>query len=107
MMNEIYLPVFHHFENGNVFTGSLGAFQALPQAAMATPFDTAALTVLALCMYPADKAAWYGIPCTHAHFRYVGVEAAKFMTEHDLCLEEFISLYDPDAVYIPDNGRLA
>ena len=37
--------------------GSLGAFQALPQAAMATPFDTAALTVLALCMYPADKAA--------------------------------------------------
>ena len=24
---------------------------------MATPFDTAALTVLALCMYPADKAA--------------------------------------------------
>ena len=57
--------------------------------------------------YPADKAAWYGIPCTHAHFRYVGVEAAKFMTEHDLCLEEFISLYDPDAVYIPDNGRLA
>ena len=37
--------------------GSLGAFQALPQAAMATPFDTAAMTVLALCMYPANKAA--------------------------------------------------
>ena len=57
--------------------------------------------------YPAEKAPWYGTPCTHAHFRYVGVQAAKFMTEHDLCLEEFISLYDPDAVYIPDNGRLA
>lgn len=57
--------------------------------------------------YPADKAVWYGTPCPHAHFRYVGVEAAKFMTEHDLCLEEFISLYDPDAVYVPDNGRLA
>lgn len=57
--------------------------------------------------YPAEKAPWYGTPCTHAHFRYVGVQAAKFMTEHDLCLEEFISLYDPDAVYVPDHGRLA
>ena len=35
---------------------SLAAFQALPQAAMATPFDTAALTVLAFCIYPKDKA---------------------------------------------------
>lgn len=31
---------------------SVDAFCALPQAAMATPFDTAALTVLALCVYP-------------------------------------------------------
>lgn len=33
------------------------AFRALPQAAMATPFDTAALTVLALCLYAQDRAA--------------------------------------------------
>ena len=32
-------------------------FRALPQAAMATPFDTAAMTVLALCMYPARRDA--------------------------------------------------
>ena len=57
--------------------------------------------------YPAEKAPWYGVPCSHAHFRYVGVEAAKFMTEHDLCLEEFLSLYDPDLVYVPDHGRFA
>lgn len=57
--------------------------------------------------YPADKATWYGTACSHAHFRYVGVEAAKFMTDHDLCLEEFISLYDPDLVYLPEHGRLA
>ena len=56
--------------------------------------------------YPEGKEYWYGTPCNHAHFRYVGVEAAKYMTEHDLCLEEFISLYDPDAVFIPENGRL-
>ena len=31
-------------------------FKALPQAAMSTPFDTAALTVLALCFYPHDTA---------------------------------------------------
>ena len=34
---------------------SLEAFKALPQAALSTPFDTAALTVAALCLYPADK----------------------------------------------------
>ena len=32
-------------------------FKALPQAAMTSPFDTAALTVLALCFYPQDKDA--------------------------------------------------
>ncbi|MBR5095305.1 MAG: M15 family metallopeptidase [Oscillospiraceae bacterium] len=57
--------------------------------------------------YPADKAYWYGVPCRHAHFRYVGVAAAKYITEHQLCLEEFISLYDPDAVYVPEHGRLS
>ena len=57
--------------------------------------------------FPEGKEEFYGVACPHAHFRYVGVEAAKFMVEHDLCLEEFISLYDPDAVYVPDNRRLA
>ena len=32
-------------------------FKALPQAQLASPFDTAALTVLAFCFYPKDKAA--------------------------------------------------
>lgn len=56
--------------------------------------------------YPAEKAEFYGVACPHAHFRYVGVEAAKYMTEHDLCLEEFLMLYDPDTVFIPAHGRL-
>ena len=34
---------------------SLEQLRALPQAALATPFDTAALCVMALCAYPADK----------------------------------------------------
>ena len=34
---------------------SMEAFRNLPQAALSTPFDTAALTVAALCIYPADK----------------------------------------------------
>ena len=34
---------------------TLEAFRALPQAAMATPFDTAAMTVLAFCMYGAGR----------------------------------------------------
>lgn len=33
---------------------TLDEFKAMPQAAMSTPFDTAAMTVLALCFYPHD-----------------------------------------------------
>ena len=38
---------------------SLEAFKALPQAALSTPFVTAALTVAALCLFPADKELCY------------------------------------------------
>ena len=36
---------------------NLAEFTALPQAALTTPFDTAALTVVALCVYPYNKEA--------------------------------------------------
>ena len=38
-MSAIYLPVFHHFENGNIFTGSAGPFRykITPNVVMATP----------------------------------------------------------------------
>lgn len=37
-MGEIFLPVFHSFENGNVFTGSAGLFRykITPQIVMKT-----------------------------------------------------------------------
>lgn len=34
---------------------TLEGFKSMPQAALSTPFDTAAMTVLALCFYPKDK----------------------------------------------------
>ena len=38
-MSAVWLPVFHHFENGNVFTGSCGDFRykITPEVVMATP----------------------------------------------------------------------
>lgn len=38
-MSTVYLPVFHHFENGNVFTGSCGQFRykITPNAVMIPP----------------------------------------------------------------------
>jgi len=36
---------------------TLADFTALPQAAMQTPFDTAAMFVAAMCVYPANKEA--------------------------------------------------
>ena len=39
----------------NLLPETLEQFRALPQADLSTPFDTAALTVLAFCFYPQDK----------------------------------------------------
>lgn len=52
--------------------------------------------------YPEGKEAFYGTPCRCGHFRYVGVDAATYIMENDLCLEEFLLLYDEDAVFVPD-----
>ena len=51
--------------------------------------------------YPGGKELWYGTPCNHPHYRDVGVEVAKYLTEHDLCLEEFLYLSDPHSLFVP------
>ena len=43
--------------------------------------------------YPKDREEITGIIYEPWHFRYVGVEAATYMVEHNLCLEEFVALY--------------
>lgn len=43
--------------------------------------------------YPKDKEEITEIMYEPWHFRYVGKEAAKYIMEHGLCLEEFLSLY--------------
>ena len=43
--------------------------------------------------YPEGKEDFYEMACYPGHFRYVGVEAAKYIMENDLCLEEFLALY--------------
>lgn len=43
--------------------------------------------------YPDGKSDVTGIDFSPWHFRYVGVEAAQYITEKGLCLEEFLALY--------------
>ena len=43
--------------------------------------------------FPQDKSPITHVMSENWHFRYVGVEAAKYMTENKLCLEEFLALY--------------
>ena len=43
--------------------------------------------------YPEGKESYYGIACCPTHIRYVGKEAATYIMENDLCLEEFLMLY--------------
>ena len=42
--------------------------------------------------YPADKIEITGITYEPWHFRYVGVEMAKAVTESGLCLEEYLQM---------------
>ncbi len=46
--------------------------------------------------YPKDRKAITGYVYEPWHFRYVGTEAAAFMAEHALTLEEFLDLYRTD-----------
>ncbi|MGI6463300.1 MAG: D-alanyl-D-alanine carboxypeptidase family protein [Candidatus Scatomorpha sp.] len=43
--------------------------------------------------YPKDKTEITNIMYEPWHFRYVGVEVAKYIKERNLCLEEFLDLY--------------
>lgn len=43
--------------------------------------------------FPTEKRAITQVMGESWHFRYVGVEAAAYMKENDLCLEEFVALY--------------
>lgn len=51
--------------------------------------------------YPEGKENYYGVGCVEGHFRYVGKEAAKYIMDNGLCLEEFVLLYDPDIIFAP------
>ena len=44
--------------------------------------------------YPKDKEDVTGIMYEPWHFRYVGKEAAAYIMENGLCLEEFVALYE-------------
>ena len=44
--------------------------------------------------YPEDKQEITKIMFEPWHYRYVGVEAAEYIMEHGLCLEEFVALYE-------------
>lgn len=44
--------------------------------------------------YPEGKEEFFERGCYTGHFRYVGKEAAEYIMENDLCLEEFLALYE-------------
>jgi hypothetical protein len=46
--------------------------------------------------FPDGKEDITGIIYEPWHFRYVGVEAATYIMEHNLTLEEFVALYKDD-----------
>ncbi len=47
--------------------------------------------------FPEGKEEYTGVMYEPWHFRYVGVDAAKYIMENNLCLEEFVALYKGNA----------
>lgn len=54
--------------------------------------------------YPEGKEVYYLRGCDRGHFRYVGKEAAEYITENKLCLEEFLAMYDESLIYVPESA---
>lgn len=54
--------------------------------------------------FPNGKEDITGIIYEPWHFRYVGVEAATYIMEHDLTLEEFVALYKDDVAGAADTN---
>ena len=50
--------------------------------------------------YPEGKEDYYVKACYPGHFRYVGVEAAEYIMENDLCFEEFLNLYPEKKLHV-------
>jgi hypothetical protein len=55
--------------------------------------------------FPEGKEDITGIIYEPWHFRYVGVEAATYIMEHDLTLEEFVALYRDDVAGASDTDE--
>lgn len=48
--------------------------------------------------YPTKKLLLTGLDESW-HYRYVGIDAAKYIMENDICLEQFYAHYDPEFTY--------
>ena len=56
--------------------------------------------------YGADKTEITGYKYEPWHYRYVGLEAAQFIYEHGICLEEYLGVCtDAPEVKAPENGQ--
>ena len=80
---------------------NLEQFKALPQAALATQFDTAALTVLALCFYPQDKELCYEMLQFLSGPREVSPREKQFIRDRFMDADYIPRSYFKGAV--PDN----
>ena len=84
----------------------VAGFKAMPQAALSTPYDTAALTVLALCVYPSDKNASIEMlnflrgprPLSEAEKQFI---RDRFMDGKDYVARSYFNGATPQNDYMP------
>ena len=84
---------------------NLETFKALPQSALSSPFGTAALTIVALCMFPADRELCYQMldylrgprPMNGKEKQFI---ADRFM-DKDYVPRSYFAGASPDTDYMP------
>lgn len=72
--------------------GNSGLFQDLENYPEGKWLKENAPTYGFILRYPKDKEEMTGIKFEPWHFRYVGVENAQYITEKNLCLEEYVEI---------------
>lgn len=91
----MYKLILNHQEVQSIKTGlaiDMSNIDSLNESQYAKQVAAIAPKYGFVLRFPDGKKAVTGIGYEDWHFRYVGLENAKYMTEHQLTLEEYLKL---------------
>ena len=85
--------VLMHFRGSRKSAGDLSLSDSIENTAMFQYMNAHCQEFGFILRFPDGMEPITGVMYEPFHFRYVGVEAAKYITENHICFETFVSLY--------------